>query len=77
MAPKPQLKPKVIAAKTAVSGAAPSKGRKLPIREKTIAAGIQMHDVTMNTSQMFSHFQPGISFIGAVNSPLQRPDKRA
>jgi hypothetical protein len=31
----------------------------------------------MNTSQMFSHFQRGITFIGAVNSPFDIPESSA
>jgi hypothetical protein len=34
-------------------------------------------DVRMNTSQMFSHFQRGITFIGAVNSPFDIPESSA
>ena len=35
------------------------------------------HAMTMKTSQMFSHLQRGIIFIGAVKSPLQIPDRAA
>ena len=33
--------------------------------------------VRMKISQMFSHFQRGMIFMGAVNSPLQRPESSA
>jgi hypothetical protein len=35
------------------------------------------HETTMKTSQMFSHFQRGMIFMGAVNSPLQAPESNA
>ncbi len=43
----------------------------------TTALGMTRHDMMMNTNQMFSHFQRGITFIGAVKSPLHIPETTA
>jgi len=44
---------------------------------KTTALGMTRQDARMTTSQMFSHAQRGITFIGAVNSPFETPESRA
>src|SRR5262249_20365262 len=45
--------------------------------EKTRAVGIARQATTMKTSQIFSHFHRGSSFMGVVNRPLNRPDSTA
>jgi len=44
---------------------------------ETITAGIRRQDVRMKINQIFSHRHRGIIFIGALNSPLHKPDRRA
>jgi len=44
---------------------------------ETITAGMRRQDVTMKINQIFSLRHRGIIFIGALNSPLHKPDRRA
>jgi hypothetical protein len=77
IAPKPQANPNPSAEATAARGACASTTPGAPIVAKTTALGMTRQEVRMNTSQMFSHFQRGITFIGAVNSPFDIPDSSA
>src|ERR1019366_7683356 len=77
IAPNPPPNPNVRAKSTADRGQdAQSAPKSLTVAETT-ASGITIHDVTMNTSQMCSHFQRGMIFIGAVKRPLQTPEAKA
>ena len=77
IAPNPHANPNASAATTAPFGACEKSWAKLGTVAATIANGPTRQLVTMKTSQMFSHFQFGINFIGAVNSPLQIPERSA
>jgi hypothetical protein len=39
--------------------------------------GMMRHALTIKTNQMFSQRQRGIIFIGALNRPLQIPERKA
>ena len=77
IAPKPQANPNPSAEATAARGACASTMPGAPMVAKTTPLGITRQAVRMNTSQMFSHFQRGITFIGAVNSPFEIPESSA
>src|SRR5664279_4537764 len=77
MAPNPHAKPKINAHAKARGGELENTRGKSGTVQATSARGAIRQLVTMKTSQIFSHFQDGISFMGVVNNPLQMPERRA
>lgn len=77
IAPKPHKNPKPNAARRAPNGACPNTVAQFGAVALTTTAGMMRQDTTINTIQMFSHFQRCMIFMGAVNNPLQMPDEIA
>ena len=77
MAPKPHKKPNPRAAALACGDAVASTAIQSPADVPAIASGMTRHETTMKTNQTFSHFQRGMTFMGAVNKPLQIPERAA